>query len=213
MFRLEALLKIRPIATTPVNRLVQASALALALVVLLSTTSALDCAAQVPAPPIPDNGPSTSSPLGLEPNASAAGTNESVNLMNGSVNVFIPLISFPQRGGYPMALGYVHHSNALTFQQATSLSSTSTGSGSSTILIDEITYTDSLASYDPLLNINLPRLQFSYEYVGSVTVYAAGIQDHRVAFFCATNFVFTDWSSDAEPSDPSRLGHSNSARS
>jgi hypothetical protein len=98
MFRLEALLKIRSIATTPVNRLVQASALALALVVLLSTTSALDCAAQVPAPPIPDNGPSTSSPLGLEPNASAAGTNESVNLMNGSVNVFIPLISFPPRG-------------------------------------------------------------------------------------------------------------------
>ena len=199
MDRLGALLKVRAATIASMVRPIQLLASMSALVVLFFAAFTFNCKAQVTPPPIPDNNPSPASPLGIEPGASAAGTNEAVNFGNGSVNLFIPLISFPQRGGYSMGLGYVHHSNAFAFQQDVQVSTTSDGSGTSQIFYDVIAYQDSFGHYDPLLNINLPRLQFSYEYVGSATAYAAGKQDHRVAFFCAANFVFTDWGGNKHP--------------
>jgi hypothetical protein len=81
-----------------------------------------------------------------------------------------------------MGLGYVRHSNALAFQQAAGIETGSYGSGSNSLRWDKITYTESMESYDPLLNINLPRLQFSYEFVGGVTVIVAGVQTIEISF-------------------------------
>lgn len=67
--------------------------------------------------------------------------------MNGSLNLYIPLLSAPQRGGYGLPIGLVHHSNQYSLRQQTGVSTTTnTTSGSPTypLIIDAITYTDSM---------------------------------------------------------------------
>ena len=44
-------------------------------------------------------------------------------MMNGTVNLHIPLLSLPQRGRYSLYLGYAHHSNLNSLQQVTNVSS------------------------------------------------------------------------------------------
>jgi hypothetical protein len=159
----------------------------------------LSASAQVPAPTIPDNGLSPASPLGIPPGASSQGTNESVGMMNGAVNLYIPLLSLPQRGGYPLYLGYVHHSNLNSLQQITNVSSSVVESDGKDFAVDHFEYVDSMASYDQPLEINLPRLQFSVEYVGDHAYTTAGAIDSVTNIFCATNFAFTDWNGNKHP--------------
>ena len=160
---------------------------------------------QVPNPTVPDNGLTPASPLGVPPYASSEGTSESVALMNGSVNLYIPLLSLPQHGGYPLSLGFVHHSNLNSFEQQTQVSgSIYNGAGASggqgNDVIQDITYTDRLVQHDHPLEINLPRLQFSSEFYGDHaykngfgTIYA------HTEVFCLTNFAFTDSSGNKHP--------------
>ena len=159
---------------------------------------AVSVSAQVPAPTIPDNGLTPASPLGIPPHASTEGTNEKVSLMNGALNLFIPLLSLPQRGGYPLSLGYVHHSNLYSLQQITSVQSSNYEQGTHNQLIDRITYYDSLGTHDSPLEINLPRLQFSIEYMGDYT-WTVGTVFNYVNVFCGANFVFTDWEGNKHP--------------
>ncbi len=107
--------------------------------------------------------------------------------MNGAVNLYIPLLSLPQRGGYPLSLAYVHHSNLNSPQQ-------NMGVSSSVGAPDHFTYNDSIAHQDQPLEINLPRLQFTSEYFGD-----HAYPDSVTNIFCATNFVFTDWNGNKHP--------------
>lgn len=160
--------------------------------------------AQVAVPTIPDNGPTPASPLGIPPHSSSSGTNESVSMMNGSLNVYIPLLTIPQRGGYNLSIGLVHKSNSYALQQTTSVTSSVSGVN---LVIDAITYGDQMATNDEPLEINLPRLQFSYEYVGdqafgtsgTISPGGQGTITSIGNIYCATNFQFTDWSGNKHP--------------
>jgi len=161
---------------------------------------AVQLTAQVPAPTVPDNGPTPASPLGIAPHASSSGTSENINMMNGSLNVYLPLLSIPQRGGSSLNLGLVHKSNSYTLAQHTSVSSTPDPSQGRGVVIDTIQYTDSMQDYDEPLAINLPRLQFSYEYVGDHDFTdGSGDIDSVGDVYCATNFQFTDWAGNKHP--------------
>lgn len=169
--------------------------LATALVLYASISSA----AQISAPSVPDNGPTPSSPLGIPPHSSSAGTYEAVSPMNGSLNVSIPLLSLPQRAGTRLFLALVHHSNAYEHKQLTSVSSTTSTADGIPVVVDAISYSDYMATNDKPLEINLPRLQFSYEYVGDHAFYSADSITHVDNIYCATNFAFTDWSGNKHP--------------
>lgn len=150
---------------------------------------------QVSPPAIPDNGPTPTSPLGIPPHSSSSGTNENISMMNGSLNVYIPLLSLPQRGGYNLSLGLVHKSNPYVLEQTTNISSTIDDN----LDIDHIQYSDAVNTRDSTLEINLPRLQLSYEYVQDHSVYTAGVITEIYNIFCATNYQFTDWSGNKHP--------------
>jgi YD repeat-containing protein len=173
-----------------------------ALLILIFTVRTL---AQVAAPTIPDNGPTPISPLGILPHSSSSGTNESISMMNGSLNVYIPLLSIPQRGGYNLSLGLVHKSNQYTLVQNTAVGSTVNSGDGIDLAVDTIQYSDSMQTFDQPLNINLPRLQFSYEYVGdydftsSSTITGTTTISSVGNIYCATNFQFTDWSGNKHP--------------
>ena len=163
--------------------------------------AALPAIAQVPVPPLPDNGPTPLSPLGTPPGSSSQGTNESVSPMNGALSLYIPLLSLPQRGGYSLNLGFVHNSNLYSLQQQTTVNSAIDNQNGYGLVIDYITYRDSMARTSDPLEINLPRLQFSYEYTGDHAYkYSGSNQIYAVTnMFCAANFIFTDWSGNAHP--------------
>ena len=167
---------------------------------VLSVTMTFSSSAQVPAPTIPDNGPISASSLGIQPHSSSTGTNESISPINGSLNVYIQLLSVPQRGGYALSIGLVHHSNSNTFVQQTNVNSSVQTSSGKSIVVDTIHYYDSILNYDGPLQINLPRLQFSYEYVGDHDfTFGDGTISSVGNIYCATNFQFTDWGGNKHP--------------
>jgi YD repeat-containing protein len=157
---------------------------------------ALPLPAQISPPTIPDNDLTPVSPLGIPPAASTEGTNESVTPLNGAVNLYIPLLSLPQRGGYPLYLGYVHHSNLNAFLQTISVQA---AIGQQNTDVDTIHYTDYVTATDTPLEINLPRLQASNEYVGDHQVITSGVLTRVSPIACQTNFTFTDWSGNKHP--------------
>ncbi len=148
---------------------------------------------QVPLPTIPDNGPTAADPLGVPPHANTTGINENITLSNGAVNLYIPLLSLPQRGGGSFALGYVHHSNLNGFHQQIDVSPSLYNSGGQYFAIQHIDYYDRMGADDAPLVINLPRLQFSSEYLGDHPHYfSSGQIASDTEVFCQTNFLFTD---------------------
>ncbi len=165
--------------------------------VLLTPWAAL---AQVPAPSIPDNGLTTASPLGVPPHASTQGTNESITLMNGALNVYIPLLSLPQRGGYSLSLGYVSHSNSYSLSQKTTITTSSIyNNGGQHMVINTFEYADSMQPDGSSFQLTMPTLHSSYEYVGDHIYWAAGTITSVTHLACATNFVFTDWQGNKHP--------------
>jgi hypothetical protein len=68
-------------------------------------------------PQNPDNLLTPADPVGVPPHASSAGTNETINLSGGSLSVFLPALTLPQRGGWNLTLGYVHNSSTWISQQ------------------------------------------------------------------------------------------------
>ncbi|HEV2463744.1 MAG TPA: RHS repeat-associated core domain-containing protein [Acidobacteriaceae bacterium] len=118
--------------------------------------------------------------------------------MNGALSAYIPLLSLPQRGGYSLNLGFVHHSNLYSLQQVTDVETTVATSDGTNVLVDTINYHDSMARNSDPLEINLPRLQFSYEYMGDYSYYIS-TAFYWGEVFCATNFTFTDWSGNSHP--------------
>ena len=168
--------------------------------VLGSMVFTLAIVGQVPLPTIPDNGPTAADPLGVPPHANTTGINESITLSNGAVNLYIPLLSLPQRGGGSFALGYVHRSNLNGFHQQIDVSPSLYNSGGQYFAIQHIDYYDRMGADDAPLVINLPRLQFSSEYLGDHPHYfASGQIASDTEVFCQTNFLFTDEAGNKHP--------------
>jgi RHS repeat-associated protein len=135
-------------------------------------------------------------PVGIAPQASSTGTHESISLSSGSNSVFIPALSLPQRNGWNLTLGYLHNSNTWSMQQDTNVAAISIVTSGLPTWVDQYTYTDFLVNKFPGgLQINLPMLQASMEYMGDAKlVDANGDQFAQNPVFCITNFIFTDWS-------------------
>jgi len=139
-------------------------------------------------------------PIGIPPHGSSMGTNESISPSNGGLNVFVPALSLPQRGGWSLTLGYVHHSTNWSMQQNIDITSNPNvqyGWG------DTTRFTNLMSSYpNHALQINLPQLRASIEYVGdqinSNNVGPTYVQS-QYPVFCVMNWVFTDWSGNAHP--------------
>jgi RHS repeat-associated protein len=171
-------------------------------------------------PSMPDNALTPADAIGIPPHASATGDNESVSLAAGTNNLFIPALSLPQRNGWSMTLGYVHSSASMTLNQRTTVQVQSVTSSGMPIWIDNYTYNDSMLPSTPSslpLQINLPRLEASLEYVGDITMYSSSSQVPvaQAAVFCMTNFRFSDWGGNTHPfgavtaCSPTSLGNGN----
>lgn len=151
-------------------------------------------------PTVPDNSLTPADPVGVPPHASSAGTNEAVNLSSGSLSVFIPVLSVPQRGGWNLTLGYYFNSNTYALQQNVSVTSASTDEDGEVFWGDYYEYTETMASQPHSVGINLPRLRASIEYVGDTKFYnGTGTQTGQMPVFCVTGFVFIDWSGNQHP--------------
>jgi RHS repeat-associated protein len=160
---------------------------------------------QIGTPAVPDNGPTTTSPLGVPPGSSAAGTSESVSLMNGYVNLFIPVLSLPQRGGYSLDLGYVSNGGRNRIVQTMTISSTS---NSGQEIEDTISYYNNRVGFGgewtdgwsgAPVDVNLPKLGSGSEFMGDYAYVHSGVIDTVVNMFCETNFTFTDWAGNTHP--------------
>lgn len=166
------------------------------LVIVMMTQVAILAAAQANAPSTPDNVLTTADSIGLPPHASADGASEVVNLSSGSLHMFIPAITLPQRGGKPLVLGFSYDSNQISLQQNVFV-----GIGSNDDFNwDYYTYSEELAStnfFNSPLQVNLPILQASAEYEGDGSIYVGTSYSANGTIiypaFCLTNFSFRDW--------------------
>lgn len=71
-----------------------------------------------------DNQLNTLSPIGVPPHASLEGTNEQVDLATGNLTLYLPMLSLPQRGGWPLPLGCTYDSRQYSPVQYTTPSTT-----------------------------------------------------------------------------------------
>jgi hypothetical protein len=55
--------------------------------------------AQMPQPAVPDNTLNSTNTIGLPSASSKEGNGEVVNLNNGALTLFLPIVSLPQRAG------------------------------------------------------------------------------------------------------------------
>ena len=79
------------------------------------------CFAQAP-PAFPDNILTPAGDVGLPPAISTEGDSETVNLTNGSLNMFIPALTLRQRSGTrPLVLGFTYNSNQWIIRQDVSV--------------------------------------------------------------------------------------------
>ena len=150
--------------------------------------------AQIPTPSVPDNGPTPVTPFGTPPGSSSQGTSESVDFATGAINLYIPLISFPQRGGATLNLGYISHSNEDALQQTMTLSTSNVSENRVNYFVDYIAYNDRLGPVEPPLLINVPRLRFDSEWLGDKYV-----NGEPTSIYCLANYTFFDWQGNGHP--------------
>lgn len=157
---------------------------------------------QVAAPSVPDNILTPANPIGNPPGVSADGTDESVNLSNGGLTTYIPLLSVPQRGGWTLQLALINSSNEYYLQQAVSAQGQEIQYNPG--YTDILTYSNQMVNPDPAFKINVPRLQASEEYAGD-KLWAGGTLGGSTSAsgiwpsFCLQNFRFTDWQGGVHP--------------
>lgn len=156
--------------------------------------------AQISSPPYADNILTPSSPIGTPPGASTDGDNESVNLSNSALTIYVPLLSVPQRGGWVLPFGLVNSSNGYYLQQDVSGTPLDqTQDGEQNMWTTSFTYTVHMVHPDAAFEINLPRLQASEEYAGSWNIIQGGNELGVIERSCLTNFQFTDWGGSKHP--------------
>jgi RHS repeat-associated protein len=174
----------------------------LLLIILLGSLSAVAQNTYVPSQP--DNLLTPADPIGIPPHASSTGTHEAINLTNGSLSVFLPALSLPQRGNWDLTLGYSHNSMTWAMEQDVTVAASCTIDSTSDQRIcgDSYTYTNSMLGTVPPLQTNLPQLQASIEYVGDQMVYdyaTGSVLQTQYPVFCVMNWAFTDWSGNKHP--------------
>jgi len=144
------------------------------------------CFAQAP-PAFPDNILTPAGDVGLPPAISTEGDSETVNLTNGSLNMFIPALTLRQRSGTrPLVLGFTYNSNQWIIRQDVSVTLFSSELSSSDegcsgfycalatnyVPYDYDSYTELVEPSTPYnwlggpMAVNLPTLRASMEYVG-----------------------------------------------
>ena len=144
-----------------------------------------------------DNQLNTLGPVGVQPNSGTTGTTEQISLATGALNVMIPLLSLPQRGGWSLSLGYVHNSNLNHPVQNVSVYAGTTNLNGMVQPVEHtlhFTYIESWDSFSNLLEPTLPRLQASIEYNGAYRDIGDSLDvEGYHETFCRTNWIFTDW--------------------
>lgn len=141
-------------------------------------------------PAQPDNMLTPADPIGVPPHVSTTGTNETINLSNGGLTVFVPALTLPQRGGWNITLGYFHNSMTWALKQdLTNIVAIDEDNSWG----DEYTYDEWMRPVAPSWQVNLPTLMSSIEYVGDITASSNGVHS-QAPVFCVMNFEFTDWS-------------------
>lgn len=164
------------------------------------TLLAASVEAQSYTPTLPDNMLTPADPIGIPPGSSSTGTNESIGLSNGSLNIFIPALSLPQRGGWDLTLGLVHHSTSWHMQQNINIVSNPYVQYN---YGDTTKFTNLMTNYpNHAVALNLPQLSASIEYVGDLQAYFLHdptTESAQLPVFCVMNWVFTDWSGNAHP--------------
>ena len=168
--------------------------------ILLIALSAPSLEGQVQSQPAnPDNILTPTDPLGTPPGVATDGTGESVNLSNGALTVYIPLISIPQRGGWSLPLAYVHSSSNVHLRQTVANTPTWPTDGSN-FYTDKLDFSTGMIQIEPAFDINLPRLQATKEYAGDyVWKFDNGQAYAIMGRYCITNFQFTDWEGSTHP--------------
>jgi RHS repeat-associated protein len=164
-----------------------------ALAGLASVLFAVSASAQnTYVPSQPDNMLTPADPIGVPPHVSTTGTNETINLSNGGLTVFVPALTLPQRGGWNITLGYFHNSNTWALRQdLTNVVAIDDDNSWG----DQYVYDEWMRQVSPSWQVNLPTLKSSIEYVGDITAYnGTGGQTAQAPVFCVMDFVFTDWS-------------------
>ncbi len=163
---------------------------------------------QISSPSVADNILTPTSPIGTPPGVPTEGANESVNLSDGALTTYMPLLSVPQRGGWSLPFAFIHSSNTYYLEQdvGTTIEEDTQDGGCNGNLPNTCYYTTfTYAAHmthglsQPVFNINLPRLQVSEEYAGD---YLWIENDGPAAMwnrYCITNFKFTDWEGNTHP--------------
>ena len=154
-----------------------------------------------PAPTNPDNLLTPADPIGTPPGVPAYGANESVNLSDGALTTYIPLLTVPQLGGWNLQFALVHSSNGVQHQQ--NVTAIPEESQTGYIYYSALVYTDRMDFSNAGLQINIPKLQASTEYVGDY-LWKSSLDGESqgtgvFARFCLTNFRFTDWQGNTHP--------------
>jgi len=156
--------------------------------------------AQISTPPYADNILTPSSPIGTPPGTATDGDNESVNLSNGALTVYVPLLSVPQRGGWSLPFALVNSSNGYYLQQnVTTTPFENNQDGEQDWWTTSFAYTVQMVHPDAAFENNLPRLQASQEYAGSWNIMNGQTVMGEIERYCLTNFQFTDWQGSKHP--------------
>lgn len=145
-----------------------------------------------------DNQLNTLSPVGVPPHSSTPGTNEQISLATGTLNVTIPLLNLPQRGGWSLPLGYTYNSNYYSPLNIVQVGEGVSNSDGAPVHFTNFSYHERMDHLRDLLEPTVPRLQASIEYEGAYRNNGDtyGTQAY-IGNYCVTNWVFTDWSGDA----------------
>lgn len=173
--------------------------------VMIAATAALSAFvlpafAQVAAPAVPGNILTTSDPIGTPPGVTAEGTNESINLSNGALTVYVPLLSVPQRGGWSLPFAYINSSDSYHLQSNISTIPTQlTQDGEPDMYTSTLNYSVGMVDDDQMFELNLPRLQASEEYAGDWDIMNGSTVMGVSERYCLMNFVFTDWEGNKHP--------------
>lgn len=159
-----------------------------------ATTSTLDS-------PHPDTTTGPGQSETIEQNA-----HEQLSLSTGELNLFIPILSLPQRGGRSLTIGYVHSSNtwaaketSVTYNQY----GTANGSNPQTWWLETYATVQYLPTSqnnvwgDESLHLNIPTLSSDLVYAGGYDT-AHGQPNgpavpNYTAAYCVTDWTFTDW--------------------
>ena len=147
-------------------------------------------------PPPSGNGITPADPIGSPDYTPSIRDKEAISLTSQDLSVFLPVVSLPQRGGNTLTIGYYH--NAFQWRTEIDVSTVDWGDAGGNYWMDN-QYTASIVptnnSQFPLigpLQINLPTLSSSIEYVGD-SGYCNGEVCYGFPTYCVQNWAFTDW--------------------